>query len=206
LAQKPKAPEWLIENIAEASKNARKIYFLYIGLLAYCALTVVSTSDRQIILNETATLPILRLEVSLNGFFLLAPLVAILVFIYFQLYLHRLKGLVDDLRNNYVPIEKKRLYPWMVNIAEDPEPGWVGKWQQRIVRFSIWTALPLVMILFSVWYVKKHEPIWSYVVGLAPIVGTYFVLRFWSYYHAGRLRALSRRKILSFLGFFLVIE
>ena len=127
--QKQEAPEWLIENIAEASKNARKIYFLYIGFLAYCALTVFSTTDRQIILNETAHLPIVNLDVSLNGFFILAPIIAILVFLYFQLYLHRIKGLVTDLRDNYLPIEKRRLYPWMINIAEDPEPGAVGKLQ-----------------------------------------------------------------------------
>ncbi len=45
---KPEAPGWLLDNIAEASKNARKIYLLYIGFLAYCALTVVSTTGRQI--------------------------------------------------------------------------------------------------------------------------------------------------------------
>ena len=30
-AIKPKAPDWLLDNITEASKNARKIYLLYIG-------------------------------------------------------------------------------------------------------------------------------------------------------------------------------
>ena len=64
--KRKKPPDWLIENIAEASKNARKIYFLYIGFLAYCALTVFSTTDRQIILNETARLTIVNLDVSLN--------------------------------------------------------------------------------------------------------------------------------------------
>jgi hypothetical protein len=205
LAQKPKAPEWLIENIAEASKNARKIYFLYMGLLAYCALTIVSTSDRQIILNETATLPILKLDVPLNGFFILAPLIAILVFIYFQLYLYRLKGLIDDLRTNYASIEKRRLYPWMINIAEDPEPGAVGALQRIIVSFSLWTCLTLVLILFALWYVKKHEPIWSYIVGTAPIVGALVTFWFWFQYEPGKLGRSTWRKIFSFGGFSFVI-
>ncbi len=95
---RPEAPNWLLDNIAEASKNARKIYLLYIGFLAYCALTVVSTTDRQIVLNEPARLPIINVEVALNGFFLLSPLLAIFVFIYFQIYLNKLKRLTDDLR------------------------------------------------------------------------------------------------------------
>ncbi len=206
MAQKPKAPEWLFDRIDEASKNTRKIYFLYMGLLAYCALTIVSTSDRQIILNETATLPILRLDVPLNGFFILGPLIAILVFIYFQLYLHRLKGLIVDLRTNYASIEKRRLYPWMINIAEDPEPGAIGTLQRIIVSFSIWTSLTLVLILFALWYVKKHEPIWSYVVGSAPIVGCMITFWFWLRYEPGKLRKSTWRKVFSYVGFSFVIS
>jgi uncharacterized protein YjbI with pentapeptide repeats len=206
MAQKPKAPEWLFDRIDEASKNTRKIYFLYMGLLAYCALTIVSTSDRQIILNETATLPILKLDVPLNGFFILAPLIAILVFIYFQLYLHRLKGLIVDLRTNYAPIEKRRLYPWIINIAEDPEPGTVGALQKIIVSFSLWTSLILVLILFALWYVKTHEPIWSYVVGSAPIVGCMVIFWFWLHYEPGKLRKSTWRKVFSFVGFSFVIS
>ncbi len=205
MPQKPKAPEWLIENIAEASKNARKIYFLYLGFLAYCALTVISTSDRQIILNETATLPILKIEVSLNGFFLLGPLIAILVFVYFQLYLHRLKCLVDDLRTNYTSIGKGRLYPWMINIAEDPDPGPVGTLQRIIVAFSVWASLTLVLILFAFWYVKKHEPIWSYVVGSSPIVGFLITFWFWLRYELGKPRKSAWRKIFNFIGFALIV-
>ena len=185
--KRKKPPDWLIENIAEASKNARKIYFLYIGFLAYCALTVFSTSDRQIILNETARLPIVNLDVSLNGFFILAPVIAILVFLYFQLYLQRIKGLVTDLRSNYLPIEKRRLYPWMINIAEDPEPGAVGILQTLIAKFSLWALLPIVLMIIAYWYVKKHDPILSYVVGLIPIVSTLIVLWFWCHYEGVKL-------------------
>ena len=70
ISNRKKAPDWLIENIAEASKNARQIFILLIGLYAYCALTVVSTTDEQIILNDMARLPILNIDVPLNGFFI----------------------------------------------------------------------------------------------------------------------------------------
>ncbi len=84
--KKEKNPKWIIDNIAEASRNARAIYLLFIGFLAYCAITVVNTKDRQLILNGTSHLPIINIDVPLNGFFLLSPLIAIIVFIYLQLY------------------------------------------------------------------------------------------------------------------------
>ncbi len=180
--EKPKAHDWLIDNITEASKNARQIYFLYIGFLAYCALTIVSTSDRQIILNEEASLPIIKLDVSLSGFFILSPIISLLVFTYLQLYLQRLKGLITDLRANYALVENRRLYPWMLNIAEDPEPGIVGKLQIMFVNFSLWWSLPLVLVLNSLWFIKKHAPILSYVIGVMPILAVFVVFYFWRRY------------------------
>jgi hypothetical protein len=135
---KKESPDWLIDNIAEASKNARGIYFLFIGFLAYCSLTIFSTTDREIILNATTKLPIINIDISIFGFSIVAPILSIFIFIYLQLYLFRLKGLITDLRTNYRPVEKKRLYPWMLNIAEDPEPGIIGKLQKIIIRVSIW--------------------------------------------------------------------
>ncbi len=180
--EKPKAPSWLIDNITEASKNARQIYFLFIGFLSYCALTIVSTSDRQIILNEEASLPIIKLDVSLNGFFILSPVISLLVFTYLQLYLQRLKGLITDLRTNYASVNKRRLYPWMINIAEAPESGIVGKLQRVFVSFTLWWSLPLVLVLDSYWYVKKHDPVLSYVIGVMPILAISIVYYFWSPY------------------------
>ncbi|MCW4048248.1 MAG: pentapeptide repeat-containing protein, partial [Candidatus Bathyarchaeota archaeon] len=181
--KKQKPPHWLIDNIAEASKNARRIYLLYVSFLAYCALTVATTSDRQIILDDVVRLPFLHLDVSLIGFFIIAPLAVIFLFIYLQLYLARIKGLITDLRGNYAPIEKRRLYPWMLNIAEDPEAGSVGKLQEGVTKISLWWLLPLILVLFALWFVKKHDPILSYVIGgVFPVLGTLSVIYFWCCY------------------------
>lgn len=180
---KPDPPDWLISNIAEVSKSASKVYFVYILFLAYSALTVIGTTDRQLILkNEAVHLPIININVSLDGFFMLAPLIAMLVFVYLQLYLGRLKGLIADIRTNYTTTEKRRLYPWMINIAEDPEPGFMGKLQRLAVKFSLWFSLPAMLILFALWFVKKHDPVLSYIVGIYPIIGTIIVLWFWCNY------------------------
>src|SRR5260370_22248947 len=104
------APDWIIANIAEASKNAQQVFLVLVALLIYCAITITSTSDRQIVLNSTVQLPLLSCNVSLAGFFILAPALSVLVFAYLQLYLQRLKGLIHQLLTEYLPIEPRRLY------------------------------------------------------------------------------------------------
>lgn len=180
--QKPEAPSWLIEKIAEASKNTRTIYVLYLSFLAYCTLTVVSTSDRQIVLDEGASLPVIGVDVPFNIFIVAAPVLAVLFFCYLQLYLQRLKSLRQDLWENYAPAGKKRIYPWLVNIADNPEPGWVGVLQRAVVQVLLWWLLPLALTLIACLYLKKHVPLWSYVMGLSPGVGTLLVLYFWHQY------------------------
>jgi uncharacterized protein YjbI with pentapeptide repeats len=175
-------PDWLIQNIADASKIAAKIYIIYIGFLLYCVITVLGSSDRQLILNETTHLPIINLNVSFTGFYIAAPLIAIFIFLYLQMYLSRIKGLTADLRKNYSSVGKRRLYPWMLNIAEDPEPGLLGKLQKNIVKFAVWYFLPIVLFIIAMGYVKKHEPILSYIVGLMPLLGTVIVIFLWHSY------------------------
>jgi len=164
--------------------------------LLYCALTVVSTSDRQIILNETVNLPILKIDVSLDGFFLLAPLIAIFIFAYFQFYLNIRKELINELKTDYPSIGGKRLYPWMLVALDFRGRALINRLQSATVKFSVWYSLPLVLALISTWFVKKHEPKLSYIIGLAPMVGTIVVLWFWCQYEDVKFRILQFPRIL----------
>ena len=171
-------PKWLIDNIAEASINARKLFFLYIGFISYCALTVVSTTDRQLVIGGVVKLPVINVEVGLTGFFIIAPAIAIILYVYFQLYLRRLNALKERLRVECPGVDEMRLYPWMINMVETPEPGFGGWLQRRFVSFSLWWSLPLLLMLFGLWFLKKHEPILSYLVGALPVAGALLALYF----------------------------
>ena len=179
------SPDWLIDNIAECSKNARAIYLLYLGFLAYCTVTLFGVTDRQIVLNEGVRLPIVNVDVSLRGFFVFAPVVAFLVFVYLQLYLQRLKRLKLDLREGYRDVRSTRLYPWMLNIADRAEPGFVGGLQRFIVGLSLWWALPAVLFFFSFVFLKTHEPVWTWRLNLAPTISATVAACFWWAYSAG---------------------
>jgi hypothetical protein len=172
------APEWIVSNIAEASKGAQQVFFIFVSLLSYCAITVLATADHQIVLNSTVQLPLLNSPVSLEGFFILAPSVSLLVYAYLQLYLQRLKGLIQELKA-YGPIPPRRLYPWALTISEDAEPGSVGVLQKAITSFCLWWLLPIVLLLFAFSSLKKHSPELSYAVCAYPLLGLAAVVYFW---------------------------
>lgn len=122
----------MVEVIDSASQHARKVYYLYLGFIVYCAVTVFSITDRQLALKgDTAQLPILNISVPLDGFFIVAPLLAIGLFVYFMLYMQRLNSLIEGLGESY---DKKQLYPWMINIAREPEEGTIGFLQKLFCR------------------------------------------------------------------------
>lgn len=172
----------LSQNVTEASKNARKIYFLYIGFLIYCALTVVGMSDRQIILNDAVHLPIIGMDVYLDGFFILSPVIAIFVFIYLQLYLTFRRELIDELKKVFPELGRAHLYPWMLVALDYPEKGFIGRFQSAFVIFSVWFSLPIVLGIISTWFAKTHDPVLAYGIGLSPVLGALIVIAFWTRY------------------------
>jgi hypothetical protein len=196
---RPAAPEWIISNIAEASKNAQQVFFILLSLLVYSAISVTSTSDRQVVLNSTVHLPVLNTSVSLEVFFLLAPIFSLLVFIYLQLYLQRLKGLIHQLKHSYARLEPRRLYPWALIIAEDPEPGSIGLIQRVATDVSLWWLLPIVFVLFAIWSVRKHSPWLSFWVCAYPLLGLAVTLFFWRKYaeHSTRTSRSARRALIA---------
>jgi hypothetical protein len=142
-------PDWLMGNITEAIKNTQQVFFLLLSVLAYCAVTVVSSSDRQIALNSTVQLPILNASVSYVGFMSLAPAVTLLVYIYLQLNVARLQKLVQLTKSSYAPVETGRFYPWVFTVVESKETGVVGTIQVFMTSMWLWWALPVVLMLFS---------------------------------------------------------
>jgi uncharacterized protein YjbI with pentapeptide repeats len=195
-AEKPPAPAWLFDNITELSKSSRSLYTLYVGFLIYCALTLFSTSDRKIILDEQAHLPIANLDVSFSAFVPIASLIAIFFFIYFQLHLQALGREVNNLHSKY-KIEQGRLHPWMITFAMETkakpieetkagpiETGPLGWLQTIIIKFSLWLLLPTVLLLFTIWAFKKHDLKLSIGELSISIIGTICALWLWCRYES----------------------
>jgi len=198
---KPEAPDWLYKNIEEASKNTATIYAIYMGFLFYAAFTALTTPDRGLVLNEKAHLPIINVDVSANGFFVLAPLLLIVVFFYLQLYLQRQKDLMDHLDTRYPETERTerrlRVYPWIVNFARYHAPGVTNDLQIMTVKFCLFIAPPIVLNIISLSFIRKHDPFWSYIVAFMAFAGTLIVLFFWRKYEAGRTEKRKTRWVIA---------
>lgn len=179
-------PDRMRDVIDKASQHARMIYYLYLGFISYCAVTVFSTTDRQLVLKgHTTELPILGVSVPLEGFFIVAPLLCIGLFVYFMLYLYRLNTLVGELdkycRNplNKHNFNRRELYPWMINIARDPEPGLIGLLQKLIVGLTLWFTLPTTLFIFAFKFAKKHDEIFSYMLSGITFTSIFLVILFY---------------------------
>jgi uncharacterized protein YjbI with pentapeptide repeats len=79
--------------IAQATRFARWIYFLILGICAACLVLIAFTSDTRLVLNASA-IPIARLSTILpmSGFYLGAPIFILLLYLRFHFLLLRLWG------------------------------------------------------------------------------------------------------------------
>lgn len=168
--------------IMEALKQAKRTWTIYSFFIAYALLSTLSTSDRQILLNDSVNLPIINSEVPLSAFFIITPLLTMILFLYFHIQLYILREAIQHKDNNHSGTPR-RLYPWIVLVAEEPDPGVIGWFQKGFLNISIWWSLPIALMLYAIWIIKKHNPWLSYVVGLMPIVGIVLLIIFWCKYH-----------------------
>lgn len=174
--------------IDSASQHARMVYYLYLSFITYSAVTVFSTTDRQLALKgDKAELPILDISVPLDGFFIVAPLIAIGLFVYFMLYLYRLNSLVDELTEVSPSHNKRDLYPWMINIAREPEKGIIGILQKLFVGLTLWFTLPITLFIFVSKFVKKHEGFLSYLIVLLAFASIFIVFWFRSQFNTKKM-------------------
>jgi hypothetical protein len=192
---KTEVPDDMLKCISDISQSASYAYVLYLSFLSYCTLTILATTDSHIIRNDTTVLPLVTLSVPFSIFFRAAPLIAIGLFIYFEMYHNRLTGMLNDARKHYAPVDKRKLYPWLVTLGEQPDPGFVGSLERLIVTFSLWWTLPIVLWLFAFWTLRRHA-LWDCLfIAAVNLLGVVFVFSFWRRYRPsasfGRYLVLS---------------
>ena len=173
----------MVDVIDAASKHVRTMFYIYLGFISYCAITVFGTTDQQLIIKgERVVLPILDITVSLYGFFILAPIIAMILYVYFMVYLNRVNVLIKELRGYYEErhchFYGKEIFPWMFNIARFPDEGWIGRIQYLLVWVSLWLTLPITIFLFLIKFIKKHDDIFSYIFVLLLFLSIFIVLCF----------------------------
>lgn len=171
-----------LRNVKETSRNAQTMYLSLIALCAFVLLTVATTTDAQLILdNFRLKLPIVGADISVVLFYVSAPLLGLLVFLYLHMYLAHLWELAAALPAVFpdgLPLRRK-LYPWMLNLVieewqrEGPGTQHDSQWKAwfRFERLRAWTAiflgwglLPLTIVGVAYRFLVRHDAAFSYVL------------------------------------------
>ncbi len=104
--------------VEEASRDARKIFLAVLLGCVYCWLTIGSTTDVALLTNSSSSnLPIIQTGVPIGAFYLAAPFLLAVLYIYLHLYLRRLWQALAGLPAIFEdgkPLDE-RAYPWMLN-------------------------------------------------------------------------------------------
>ena len=148
---------------------------------------MVSISDRQIVFSSILRLPIINMEVPLIGFFVITSILAAFFFVYLQLCVMKAKILSKLLNSRHNGEETLFFHSWVmgttaVNIKI------IDKFIHLTVGIFLWASLPAALLLTAFRFMKRHDPIWSYIVGMMPVLCTLVVL-----YVVGRFK---RQKLL----------
>ena len=165
--------------VLDTSKAASQAYILYVSFLAYCVISLITTSDKELVTNAPIVLPLINKNISANLFFALAPVIAISLFTYFEFFHCRLEGMLRDVRKDLGAHVSDHLYPSLLAFEESPETGFVRVIQRLVVQFSLWWLLPFVLSMFAFWTMKKHD-LRSVIASVSlNLAGTALVVAFW---------------------------
>lgn len=140
--------DWVYDNIKDAIYHCRRIYYIYLGILCYTLLTILTTPTLGFFREQIIKMPFMSAEMPLNYYLVLAPLLLIGFFIYKQLYLYKtnklIKYAVDECKslnkdnsedcqgmadrctlNCMCKRHLSRLYPWIIIYCRQVEnrPG-----------------------------------------------------------------------------------
>jgi uncharacterized protein YjbI with pentapeptide repeats len=192
----------ILENVKDASSNARKIFLSMLLGCAYAWLTIAATTDARLLTNSATTpLPIIQVEIQIAWFYWAAPAILLGFFIYLHLYLEVLWTGLAGLPARFPdgkPLDQHAC-PWLLNglvrrhvwrLREGRQ--WYEHPKEWISIFLAWWAVPLTLLGFWVRYLPRHHlygTAWQLFLSVAALV-----LAIVSYRSAARiLRGIERK-------------
>lgn len=142
-------PEKLRQELASSSSRNSRLLAVFLVFLAYMAVTVGATTDLQLLLPESVIrMPILDVELSLFGFYIVAPILVIILHynILLNLLLHAKKLKAWNVR---AAGDKKILLPgFFYNYRVFFEGRTVNSVLLRILLTTVYCFFPLGILLF----------------------------------------------------------
>ena len=155
-----------LKTVEDSSRITRTLFLAYLTLVAFCFLTIASTTDIQLISKSSSfPLPIFQVLISTQSFYLYTPIIIVLLFFYFQIYLYQHYQLIAKLPAVFPDgsLINEKLYPWILNTWTQgffsilPKGFFLGL-KKCIVIFICWVLAPVTLIFFLGRYLVAHDP------------------------------------------------
>lgn len=161
-----------VRQVDALSKPARSMFLGLMGACLYAWLVIGAATDSNLIVNAPgAPLPILQASVPLVGFFVLAPGLLFVLYLYLHLYLQRLwqeLGALPAVFPDGRPLHLT-VFPWLLTCLA---PWHVGRLKERrapthwlqvaLTVFAAWVMTPLTLFAFWARSLPRHDGVLSF--------------------------------------------
>jgi uncharacterized protein YjbI with pentapeptide repeats len=156
-----------LEIVEQISRNARTIMFSMLLACVYTWLTIATATDPLLLTNSISSpLPIIRTEIPIAGFFWVAPLILLSLYLYFHIYLQRLWETLADLPAVFPDGSRldKRAYPWLLNGLVTSHFNRLRISRPQFSRLQTglsillgWWTVPVTLIALWLRYLPRHD-------------------------------------------------
>jgi hypothetical protein len=182
----------MLDHIAEISKTARGTFLAMIGGCFYCWLAIATTALENVKVDATLRLPIINTDIPVMGFFVIAPLILLAIYVYLHMYLIRLwsgLGTLPAFFQDGRSLDEK-VYPWLLSsmvrlfvpllTTNRPSLWWLQVGMSMILA---WLLVPITELAFlsRVWKIKDILSIattaFSLLSSLFVLVATFDIAR-----------------------------
>jgi uncharacterized protein YjbI with pentapeptide repeats len=154
------------KTVWEATRSARWFYFLMLTVCSFCILCVALTSDSRLILDGQ-TIAITRLGniLPINGFYLIAPIFLLVLFVRFQFLLLRVWSSMAELPAVFPDGQTvERGGPWYLMGLVRRHFRWLREtktpvsWLENVIATALaYWAVPSTIVLLWVRYLVRQD-------------------------------------------------
>jgi hypothetical protein len=157
--------------VVDAAGVGYGLWFSYLFALLYFAIAAGAVTHRDLLLESPVKLPFLNVELPLKAFFILGPLVFLVVHAYVLLHFLLLAGKVGAFHaelQNQIPEDEKRaqlrrqlpsnIFVQFLAGPREVRTGMVGFLLKSVARISLVAGPIALLVLFQLQFLPYHNP------------------------------------------------
>jgi hypothetical protein len=188
----------LLDSLNGSAERFQTLWFSFLGLTAYLAITALTTTSRMLLLGEPQTLPILNMKVELLPFYVFAPLLFVIFHFYLLMILVLLARTAAQFERElrtFLPMEadqehyrarvENALFLQLRVGMNDERAGSNSLLLALIALITIVLAPPVTLILLQMMFLPYHSFLitwWHRILVLADLCLLQILWHRYSYY------------------------